>query len=178
MPAKLNWYSVFLHLILIAFAVQIVFLTRENRALRAALTPAPPPQLEVGELLEPLAVVDLDGRKSELDFSGEQNVLMVFTTRCPYCAQNQPAWNELYARFQDRYRVLGIAVGDVESVKTYAEKQGLSYPVVVPADAMSFPKSYKIPSVPTTVLVGADGRVKKVWNGMLNGDSYDVLEQG
>ena len=177
---KLDGYSAFLHLVLIGLAFAVLMLVRENRDLRSRLEPPVSPELEVGELLEPLSIVDLEGRESKLDFrtSGEQNVLMVFTTRCPYCLENQGAWDEVYQRFKDRYRVLGIAVGDLEAVQVYAETHGLRYPVVIPADTMSFASSYKVPSVPTTLLVGADGRVREVWKGLLAEDSYEVLEAG
>ncbi len=177
---KLDGYSAFLHLVLVGLALAVLMLVRENRDLRAQLEPPVSPELEVGELLKPLAVVDLDGRQSTLDFrtSGEQNVLMVFTTRCPYCLENQGAWGEVYQRFKDRYRVLGIAVGDLDAVQSYTETHALRYPVVIPADAMNFASSYKVPSVPTTLLVGADGRVRRVLKGLLAEDSYELLEAG
>lgn len=177
---KLDGYSALLHFVLAGLALAVLLLVRENRDLRARVEPPMPEQLEVGDLLEPLAIVDLEGRESKLDFrtSGEQNVLMVFTTRCPYCLENQGAWDEVYQRFKDRYRVLGIAVGDLEAVQSYAETHALRYPVVIPADSMNFASAYKVPSVPTTLLVGPDGRVRQVWKGQLAEDSYALLEAG
>ena len=167
-------YSIFLHLVLIALAVQVVFLVKENRRL---LEGGRLPQIATGERLPPISARQLDGQDTTLHFasSSEDTLLLVFTTTCPVCEKNQPAWRELYERFGDHYNVVGLSIGDVEPTRAYASEHDLPFPVFVPEDAQDFPKRFKIPAVPQTLHLDRDGIVRDQWAGPLPRESFDKL---
>lgn len=173
---KLGGYSVFLHLVLVALAVQVVFLVNENKKL---ITRNQPPQLAEGEQLEPMPVQELGGPETVLSFgaSQEETVLLVYTTTCPVCEENQVAWRELYDRFDDHYNILGISIGELESSATYASAHSLPFPVFVPTQPQGFSTRYKIPAVPQTIHLDRDGKVKNQWAGPLPQESFDQLAE-
>ena len=161
-------YYIFLHLALAGLATLVLALTHSNRELRGAHRDQPP-QLAAGDRLAALAARQLDGTNTTLRFSPSQGetLLLVFTTTCPVCEKNTASWISLYERFREDFEFIGVAVDDVESTASYASRLGLPYRVVIPNDVASFPRQYRINAVPTTILVGTDGRVKQVWTGPL-----------
>lgn len=173
MSRRVSWYGVLLHLVLLGMSIEVLLLIRENRELHQAQESAVAAvTLGEGDRLQPIAVRTLDGepRTLELGRAGEESVLLIFTTTCPICQQNQPAWASLYERFQDRYQIVGISVDDLERTREYVARRRLPFRVVVPADVRSFPRDYRVPGVPQTVVVGSDGRIRHVWSGPLPND--------
>lgn len=169
-------YSAFLHLVLIALAVQVVFLVNENKKL---LQRNQPPQLAAGDQLEPMPVMQLGGADTVLDFgpSAEETVLLVFTTTCPVCEDNQVAWRELYERFDEHFSIMGISIGEMASTEEYASAHSLPFPVFVPKEPQGFSTRYKIPAVPQTIHLDRDGKVKNQWAGPLPRESFDQLAE-
>lgn len=167
-------YSLFLHLVLVALAVQVVYLVQQNRRL---LDRGRPAQIATGETLEAIPARQLDGRETVLEFasSPKETLLLVFTTTCPICEDNQSAWRQLYERFEDHYNVIGLSIGDLEPTRTYAANHALPFPVYIPQDPSGFPKRYKIPAVPQTLHLDRDGNVKHQWAGPLPQESFEKL---
>lgn len=166
-----RWYGVVLHLLLVALAVTVVYQIHRNRELqrRLAQGPAQPPSLAVGEVLAPFEAKELDGRPAVVDFAASERgtLLLVFTTTCPACKQNQAAWKELFAKAEARYDVVGVCVDDPELAGDYVRTYELPFRVVVPTDRAAFPRDYKVPGVPYTVFVDADGKVEEAVAGTL-----------
>ena len=161
-------YYIFLHLALAGLAALVLALTQSNRELRGA-NRSQPPQLAAGDRLATLPARQLDGTTTTLQFSRSRHetLLLVFTTTCPVCEENTASWISLYERFHKDFDIVGIAVDDIEFTASYASRLGLPYRVVIPDDVASFPGKYNINAVPTTILVGKDGRVKQVRTGPL-----------
>lgn len=156
-----NAYSVFIHLAAAALAVLVLLVSSENRLLEAQLHQASTVQagVEVGDPLPEVLVDDLEGRASRLSFAeqSEASVFLVFAPSCASCSENLPHWQELYERYGDRYRVLGVSVEDADSTRAYAEANALPFPIVIPRDASGFIESYGITQVPMTLVANGKG---------------------
>jgi hypothetical protein len=170
---RIGWYSAVLHLALIALAIQVVVLTQRNGGPAGEV----PETIAAGDAVEPIPVVDLEGRERTVRFDGksEDTLLFVFTTTCPACKANVPAWIDLYQRLGDRFDVVGISVDDPGPTVEYIAEYDLPYPVVTPADPVGFPRRYRIPGVPQTLRIGPDGEVRGAWIGPLTEEQIESL---
>lgn len=170
---RFGGYAIGLHAVLVVFCFLILLLARENQRLeerlyRASLAAAGGP--EVHDLLPELPVTGLDGNDAVLTFDGlaQDSVVLVFTTTCPACQQNLEPWRDLHRRFGDRYRFVAVGLDSPEATRRFAEQNDLPFQVVTPADRSGFQRAYGITSVPQTLVVGRDGRVKDVQPGVLS----------
>lgn len=176
---RFDGYSIFLHMALVGLAVLSLFLINQNRKLQQP----PPPrasQLEPGTELPPLAVVDLENKGDTLQWAGtdRESLLLVFTTTCPACQENQKAWRSLYGQLEERVDIVGISLSDPDSTKAYLKTHELPFPVVMPADSKTFTSAFEISAVPTTIRIGRDGRAQESWLGLLTEQSIKDLETG
>src|SRR5215211_1715379 len=53
--------------------------------------------LKPGDVVAPVAAIDLDGQLYQLDYKkdGRQRLLLFFSPNCPYCRQQSPLWRDL-----------------------------------------------------------------------------------
>ncbi len=173
-PARrIPWYSILLHLALVALSAQIVVLT--SRAAKSK----PIRSIAAGDSLKPIAVRDLAGDAQTLDFADKDRdtLLLVFTTSCPACQENVSNWVEVYERFHERFDVVGISVDEPEATQEYIVRNLVPYPVVVPTDVEGFPRRYGIPAVPHTLWLSPAGTVRQVWGGILSNEQIDTLAE-
>jgi peroxiredoxin len=94
-------------------------------------------------------------------------VLMNFwATWCPPCKEEMPALETLYRSERSRgLVVLGIDQGEsVSTAGAFAKAHGVTFPILVDAD-QQYASSYVSVGLPTTVIVGRDGRVIKGIDG-------------
>ena len=170
-PRRIRWYSVFLHLALVALSAQVVVLTHRNTP------PEPIARIAEGDMVEPIAIHELAGGERTLELAGNDRdtLLLVFTTSCPACQENIPSWVELWNRYHTRYDIVGISVDEPEATIDYVARNVLPYPVVVPDDAEGFPRRYGIPGVPHTLWLSPEGQVREVWGGILDPERFDAL---
>ncbi len=171
-------YGLFLHLSLVALAVFTLLLVRDNRQLRSQNAPPEVAQLAVDRIVEPVAVTGLDGisRTLEWNTSGPDRLLLVFTTSCPACLQNQVAWRSLHAALDDDVEIIGISLDGPAATQTYREAQDLTFEVVMASDRQAFTAAYGISAVPTTFHIDGDGRIQGVWRGGLSADQIAEVE--
>ena len=173
-PKSLSPYSIVLHVALLVFGVLVLLLARENRKLEEVLEATSlrtGNSLESGQQLPDVAVIELDGRRSELSFQdAADSLLFLFTTTCSVCEENLDRWLDLHRRFDDRFQIVAIGLDDLEATRAYVEEHDLPFRVVVPADRQYFPTAFGVLGVPETILVGAGGEVKDIRLGVLKPD--------
>ncbi len=112
---------------------------------------------------------------------GQVVLVNFWATWCGPCKQEMPHLNKLY----DRYRaagfvLLGVNVDDnSQHASDVAQKMGLRFPVLMDTDK-AVSRLYDLSTMPTTVLIDRDGRVRHVHNGYLAGyeDLYDKQIRG
>ncbi len=112
---------------------------------------------------------------------GQVVLVNFWATWCGPCRQEMPQLNKLY----DKYRaagfvLLGVNVDDnSQHASDVAQKMGLRFPVLLDSDK-AVSRLYDLSTMPTTVLIDRDGRVRHVHNGYLAGyeDLYDKEIRG
>jgi peroxiredoxin len=151
-----------------------VFLFLQNRHLSEALAP----QITAGTQLKMLAGVALNGRLEPvtLPSAGSKLLIITFSPSCPACQANQEGWMKLSGALQQEgIRVLWLSRDPMEITRDYCMKHGISL-----SDTLADPphRTYVqlgLARVPNTVLVGADGRVEKVWVGRLDQAGWNTI---
>ena len=115
-----------------------------------------------------ISVPDLEGGPVELaELAGSPVVLNFWASWCGPCRQEIPEFTA-FAKEHPQVQVIGVAVdsGNAAAVEQAAKSFGITYRVAVGDSAIM--QRYGVRSLPTTVIIGADGKVKASHVGMLN----------
>ena len=105
-------------------------------------------------------------------------VVMVnfWATWCGPCRQEMPQLNRLYEKYKGSgFVLLGVNVDDdVSKAAEVASKLGVTFPVLLDTDK-SVSKLYDLSTMPSTVIIDRDGKVRYVHRGYLTGyeDNYE-----
>src|SRR5712691_9356678 len=151
-----------------------IFLFRQNRQLSEALAP----QITAGTQLQMLAGIAFDGRLEPvtLPAAGSKLLIITFSPGCPACQANQDGWMRLANTLEQKgVRVLWVSRDPIEITRDYCLKHGIRL-----SDTLADPPSRTfaqlgLARVPNTVLVGAEGRVEKVWDGRLDQAGWNTM---
>jgi peroxiredoxin len=151
-----------------------ILLLHQNRNLQETLAP----QITAGAHFEKLAGLTLDGRFEPLTLPSADSKLLIltFSPGCPACQANQEGWMKLARALEQKgVRVLWVSRDSMEVTRDYCMKHGVPL-----AHALADPpyRTYVqlgLARVPNTVLVGANGRVEKVWVGRLDQAGWNSM---
>jgi peroxiredoxin len=120
-----------------------------------------------------------DGRNLRLQEQRGQVVLVNFwATWCGPCRQEMPHLNRLY----DKYRASGFTLlavnidDDPRTALATATKMGLRFPVLLDTDK-TVSKRYDLGSMPATVLIDRDGKVRFLHRGYREGMELSYEQQ-
>lgn len=144
-----------------------------KRLLAACLLVAPIAALAVAPG-EPAPAFELQGDSGMVrlsDFKGKTVYLDFWASWCVPCRQSFPWMNELSARYNDRgFHVIAINVDKrVSDAAKFLEKTPARFQLAYDA-AGSTPRAYEVKAMPTSVLIGADGKVLAVHRGFAEED--------
>lgn len=164
-------FSWFLTLIFLALSAQVVYLARQNRELKAALTEAQRStndsnelMFQSGETFPPFAYRNADGSVRNIDFTEGRTLLYVTAAACPICPQIVPRWEEVTPFFQDAGTdILGLLL-DQQADELAAWIEGV--PLGSLADVGQVPLA-KLKTVPLTILIAEGGIIEWVHYGTL-----------
>lgn len=99
------------------------------------------------------------------DYKGRVILINFWATWCPPCKREIPDFIELYNKYQkDNFVIIGIALDDLESVKKFKANYRINYPVLM-GDQEVIKKYGNIRGIPTSFLVGKDGKIKQRYDG-------------
>ena len=109
-----------------------------------------------------------DGRTDSVAAHRGQVVLMnLWATWCPPCREEMPALEHLAHAYAGRVVVLGIDQGEAASVAAaYARERGVTFPILVD-EHQQYGSTYEGVGLPTTVIVGRDGRIVRGVDGAM-----------
>lgn len=109
-------------------------------------------------------VFDAEGQEVKLsDFFGKPVVVNFWATWCGYCKQEMPDFQEVYEEYKDQVHFLMIQSTDgsretKEMGEAYIQEEGYSFPVYYDENREAV-YVYSVYSLPTTILLDAEGRV-------------------
>jgi peroxiredoxin len=166
--------EIFLWLVALGVLAENVFLFLQNRRLSEALAP----QITAGTQLQMLAGIGFDGRLEPVTLPSADSKLLIitFSPGCPACQANQDGWMKLAGVLEQKgVRVLWVSRDPTEITRDYCMKHGMRL-----SDVMADPpyRTYVqlgLARVPNTLLVGAEGRVEKVWAGRLDQAGWNTM---
>ena len=166
--------EIFLWLVALGVLAENVFLFLQNRRLSDALAP----QITAGAQLQMLSGLALDGRPQQVTLpeSGSNLLIITFSPGCPACQANQDGWKKLANTLELKgVRVLWVSRDPIEITRDYCSKHGIPLSdVLADPPYRTFAQLGLVP-VPNTVLVGAEGRVEKVWAGRLDHAGWNTM---
>ena len=112
-----------------------------------------------------------DGRNLRLNEQRGQVVLVNFwASWCGPCRQEMPHLNRLYDKYKaSGFTLLGVNIDDDPRLaNAVVARMGLKFPVLLDADK-TVSKLYDLGSMPATVLIDRDGRVRFLHRGYRDG---------
>ena len=112
-----------------------------------------------------------EGKNLRLNEQRGQVVLVNFwATWCGPCRQEMPHLNRLYDKYKaSGFTLLGVNIDDdPRTAASTASRMGLKFPVLLDADK-SVSKLYDLGSMPATVLIDRDGKVRFLHRGYREG---------
>lgn len=119
----------------------------------------------------------LDGPNLRLKEQRGRVVMVNFwATWCGPCRQEMPQLNRLYEKYKaSGFVLLGVNVDDDQrKAAEVAGKLGVTFPVLLDTDKQ-VSKLYDLSTMPSTVIIDRDGKVRYVHRGYLTGyeDNYE-----
>jgi peroxiredoxin len=159
-------------------AVSVLALALVTITVRRPSPESPSPEGPSPEVRAPdPAVCPVDAKKANLDFTlediGGRNVRLTdyrgkvllldfWATWCGPCKIEIPGFVDLYSRYKSQgLEVVGVVVLDrFEKAGPFAQQFRMNYPIVDGVDRVDLEDAFgPIPGLPTTLLIGRDGRI-------------------
>ena len=111
-------------------------------------------------------LMNLSGEEVSLaDYKGQTVILNFWAHWCGPCQMEIPAFSS-FSKEHPEVAVLGISVdGSLAEVRQHAKRLKIDYPVLLATNEVQ--REYKVSTLPTTVVIGKDGKVQDVHVGMM-----------
>jgi thiol-disulfide isomerase/thioredoxin len=122
---------------------------------------------------------DLNGEIIRVnEFKGKTVFLNLWATWCGPCRLEMPSIERLYQQVDDE-KIVFIMLSvdrpqDLNKVKSYISEKEFTFPVFTPADFL--PAQLQVKSIPTTFIIGPDGRIVSTEMGATNFDTSEFRE--
>lgn len=134
--------------------------------------------LEVGQ---PAPQFNLPGLQAPVDlssFKGKTVYLDFWASWCGPCKQSFPWMNDMQTKYKDKgLRVVAVNVDQRQADATsFLKDNPANFTVAFDADGKT-PKIYAIRGMPTSVLIGPDGKVLGVHNGFKDAQRDELETQ-
>jgi thiol-disulfide isomerase/thioredoxin len=124
-------------------------------------------------------VKDLEGKKLAMaDLKGKVIFLNLWATWCGPCRVEMPSIQNLYNSV-DKDKIVFVMLSldeekDRSKIAKFIRDKQFSFPVYQPASPL--PKLLRINTIPTTFIIGPDGKVASKKTGMANYDTDEMRE--
>jgi len=137
--------------------------------------------LSEGSQAPDFALTGVDGKEYSLSEALKQGPLLAvfIKTTCPACDLILPYLNRLAETYRRQgWQLWVISQSFAKSSRTYAQRFGASFPVVVDEpEEWAVSRAYDPPATPTLFLIGPDGRVEAVTWGFSKADLNEMAER-
>jgi thiol-disulfide isomerase/thioredoxin len=110
------------------------------------------------------AFPDLNGTSQSVTQWQDKIIVVNFwATWCPSCLKEIPEFMNLQTKYGEKVQFVGIALDDVDAVKTFQQKTAVNYPLLISGDFAGFQLAKKlgnfISAIPYTVVTNRVGIV-------------------
>ncbi len=144
----------------------------------AALLSLPALAIESGQTAPDFELPGQSGTVRLSDYKGKTVYLDFWASWCGPCKQSFPWMNDLQSRYAAKgLRVVGINVDQkTEDAKTFLKDISAHFDVAFDPSG-KYPKAYAIKGMPTSVLIGPDGKVISMHSGFKDEHRAELEEQ-
>ncbi len=105
-----------------------------------------------------------NGRFRLEDQRGKPVLVEMFASWCGACRRAAPAFADAYRDHGEKVRFVGVMLDDdAQSARQTVQNWDIPYDVAL--DNGGVARAYKVELLPTTVLIDANGVVRRVWTG-------------
>lgn len=120
------------------------------------------------------------------DMIGKPTIVNFWTTWCIYCLEELPMFNQYAEKYKNQINFMMVDLPDgyretVKKALAFVEKEGYSFPVYFDLYG-SASNSYRIQSIPVTLLIDKNGSLYKIHIGLMNEailkQYIEILTQG
>lgn len=173
----LRYSLAWLGFVAMGYGLTLMFVKPAPEQTVAAPAPAAinPPSDEVNINAIDIALASLGGEELSLaHWQGRPMIINFWATWCAPCRKEIPLLKALQDEFaDDDLTIVGVAIDEMDEVKTYAEDADFNYPILVSeeggvrmASAIGVVNFY----VPITAFVDRNGAVKRIHTGEVKRD--------
>jgi peroxiredoxin len=136
------------------------------------LQPSAPADTAVAALMQ-ISMRDSAGKQRKMsEWQGKVLVLNFWATWCPPCVSEMPELVALQNDFVSKnVQVVGIGIDSPSNIREFSEKHQITYPLLLGGlEGTELSKQFGNQSggLPFTLLIGADGSVRKSYMGRLD----------
>lgn len=177
-------------ILLLALAIAIfwiVKLSRDQATLKRSMRSmsavegelAGPQSCQVGDIIPSFRSLTPSGKPVEVAYDGTSKYLQfLFSPMCGTCREEISTLNKLAPRFQESgYQVIGISIDPIDESRQYMKDLQFAFEVVV-MPSMAMRRTYRVVSVPQTMLVSSQGRVEWVhYGGLTDENTAEMLSR-
>lgn len=130
--------------------------------------------VEVGGTAPDFSLADIEGNVVNFSqFTGKVIILNFFASWCPPCRQEVPEFIELQNAYgSSGFTMVGISLVSAGESKSFSQNMGINYPVLVDDGTVSDLYG-PVRSIPTTFVIGRDGRVAKHYIGYRSKEVFE-----
>lgn len=160
-------YSIFLHIALVVLAIEVAFLSWQNRKLQQM----PSRAVELIKKGDQFFSDNLEvlQKNNALEITGPPQIVFLFTTTCPFCKQSLELWDQIIEEAKERnILTLGISLDSRLNTMAFAKANHLNFSIFCTTNDKEFKKKNKITGVPITLVLNRTGQVENVWYGLLS----------
>jgi thiol-disulfide isomerase/thioredoxin len=134
--------------------------------------PAIPPSPAVASLFSK-TLTDSSGKSQTLSvWQGKKLVVNFWAPWCKPCIEEMPELSALQTSIADKnVQVIGIGIDSAANIAEFSKKLTITYPIYVAGMAgteLASTLGNQVGGLPFTVLISADGQIKKTYTGRLH----------
>jgi len=186
---RIGLFQIVLGLLVVAMAVELVLLIRQNRRLKDSIgrlettitemQAAPGRQplasgLQAGDLAPTVLLPAIDGSRVAVayDEPERETWLLVFSPDCPACVANIENWKRLEQGSDPAgRRLVYVSTASADRTSTFITERQLGGTVLL-GDPRSL-AGFRLTFIPTTIRIAPGGEVRDVWIGRLPDGAID-----
>jgi peroxiredoxin len=158
-------YSYFLHTAVLVLAGLVIYLAVENRQLKGGGKAIP--AAEVGDKIS-FGNLESVGESYSIAVNQRQ-VLLFFSTTCPFCLKSVEGWNKLDSLAGIKgIAVVGISFAPLKETHDFVQKNRIAFHTFVSLQPEKFKELNHIRGVPCTIIRSADSNIEKIWWGPID----------